>query len=87
MTRLIAILGTGIALAGLIVAGQRGLRAELGGLRTEQHGIRAEMLDRFNATDTRLTAIERQQGEARERMAHLEGLLNGLRKAITSRVA
>ena len=85
MTELIAIIGTGIALAGLIGTGQRGLRAELGGLRTEQHGIRAEMRDRFNAMDTRLTAIEHQQGELRERMAHLEGLLDGLREAITGR--
>ena len=43
------------------------------------------MRDRFTAVDTRLTAIERQHGELRERMAHLEGLLDGLREAITGK--
>lgn len=31
----------------------------------------------------RLAALEKGQGELRERMAHLEGLLEGLREAIT----
>ena len=30
-------------------------------------------------------AMQRQRGELRERMAHLEGLLEGLREAITAR--
>ena len=33
--------------------------------------------------DVRLAALEKGQGELRERMAHLEGLLEGLREAIT----
>jgi uncharacterized coiled-coil protein SlyX len=37
--------------------------------------------------DGRISALESQMGELRERMAHLEGLLEGLREAITGRVA
>lgn len=52
------IIGVGVALAGLILTGQRSIRKDIGELRTD------------------LTAL-------RERMAHLEGLLEGLREAIT----
>ena len=34
---------------------------------------------------SRFDGLERQFGELRERMAHLEGLLEGLREAITVR--
>lgn len=34
-----------------------------------------------------ITAVERSQAEIRERMAKLEGLLEGLREAITRRTA
>ena len=33
--------------------------------------------------ESRLDAMEKQFGELRERMAHLEGLLEGLREAIS----
>ena len=64
---IIAILGVGVALAGLILTSVRGLRGELAGLRGDLGEIRAEI------------------GKLRERMAHLEGLLEGLREAITGR--
>ena len=35
----------------------------------------------------RITAVERGQADLRERMAKLEGLLEGLREAITGRAA
>ncbi len=54
---LIAILAVGVALATLILAGQRSLTA-------------------------RIERVEAGQIELRERMAHLEGLLEGLREAI-----
>jgi len=89
----LTIFGTGIVVIGVILAGQRSLCAELSSLRADQHELRTslraelgelrtEMRNRFTAVDTRLTAIEHQQGELRERMAHLEGLLDGLREAI-----
>ena len=36
--------------------------------------------------DERINGLESQIGELRERMAHLEGLLEGLREAITGQV-
>ena len=55
---LIAILGVGVALAGLIMPSLRGLRQEVNGLSARM-------------------------GSLEQRMAHLEGLLEGLREAIT----
>ena len=57
---LIGILGVGVALAGVILSGQRRLEA-------------------------RIMTLERGQAEIRERMAKLEGLLEGLREAIAGR--
>ena len=65
---IIAILGVGVALAGLILTSVRGLRGEIAGLRSDLAEIRGEI------------------GKFRERMAHLEGLLEGLREAISGRV-
>ena len=43
--------------------------------------------ERISGLEKRFDAMEHQFGELRERMAHLEGLLEGLREAITGRVA
>lgn len=59
---LIAILAVGVAIAGLVLAGQRSLRLDIAELRKDV-------------------------GQLRERMAHLEGLLEGLREAIGTRPA
>ena len=64
---LIGILGVGIALASLILAGQRGLHT------------------RMDKLEARLAAVEHGQADLRERMAKLEGLLEGLREAIAGR--
>ncbi len=61
---LIAILAVGVAMAGVVLSGQRSLRREI-----KQLGAR---IDRMEAGQT----------ELRERMAHLGGLLEGLREAI-----
>ena len=73
---IIAILGVGVALAGLILTSVRGLRAEIAGLRGEIAGLRGEIAE-----------IRAEVAQLRERMAHLEGLLEGLREAITFRAA
>ena len=57
---LIAIIGVGVTLAGLILNGQRYQRADMQALR-----------------EAIISLLER--------MAHLEGLLEGLREAITGR--
>ncbi len=65
---LIAILAVGVAMAGLMLTGQRSLRRDI---------------ERVEAALTkRLERVETGQTELRERMAHLEGLLQGLREAI-----
>ena len=59
---LIAIIAVGVAIGGLVLAGQRALRQDIAGLRQDIVQLR-------------------------ERMAHLEGLLEGLREAIGARPA
>ena len=50
-------------------------RAEMNSLREELKDLRKEMTEGFNA-------LRKEMGALRERMAHLEGLLEGLREAI-----
>ena len=45
------------------------------------------MLYLHRRLESRMDRMESQIGELRERMAHLEGLLEGLREAITRRPA
>ena len=70
---LIAIVAVGAALAGLILTSSRGLRQDMARLESRLDG--------------KIGGLESQIGELRERMAHLEGLLEGLREAITGRPA
>ncbi len=73
---LIAILAVGVSLAGLI-------------LRLNQRIDRLE--DRLSAFENsmaeRFSTIDREIAHLRERMAHLEGLLEGLREAIVRAAA
>ena len=68
----IAIIAVGIALAGLILTSVRSLRAK----------IRAG----FGRPPAEIDGIRVEMAALRERMAHLDGLLNGLREAIGGRV-
>ena len=65
------IVGVGIALATLILNGQRSLSGEISEVRTEVAEVRTEVAE-----------VRTDVGQLRERMAHLEGLLEGLREAI-----
>ncbi len=68
-----SIIGVGIVLAGIILNGQRNLRAEI--------ERRFDQVDRrFEHVEGRITALDRGQ-------ARLEGLLEGLREAVTGRRA
>ena len=69
----LSIIGVGIVLAGIILSGQRNLRADY-------LALRAEMERRFERIEERLSTLERGQ-------AKLEGLLEGLREAISGRRA
>ena len=77
---IIAILTVGVALAGVILASSRGLRQDMTRLESR-------LDERINGLESRFDAMEKQFGDLRERMAHLEGLLEGLREAITGRAA
>ena len=69
---LVAVLAIGAILAGLILTSNRGLRKDM---REDMAHLRQD-----------INALRGEVGELRERMAHLEGLLEGLREAITGRV-
>ena len=71
ITIIVTVISVSIALAGLIITGQNSLRREM----REQ---REEMQAEFKITREAI-------GHLRERMAHLEGLIEGLREAITGR--
>ena len=73
---LAAILAIGAALAGLIL--RQGLRLDA---RIEQTN------ERIERTNERIERVEQGQADLRERMAKLEGLLEGLREAIAGRRA
>ena len=76
---ILAILAVGVALAGVILTSNRGVRQDMAQMESR--------LDkRISGLESRFDAMEKQFGELRERMARLEGLLEGLREAITGRV-
>ena len=70
-TELIAILGVGVTIVGVILNGQRSQHADIKDLRQE--------------TQAEFKATRAEIGGLRERMAHLGGLIEGLREAITGR--
>ena len=98
---LIAVVAVGATLAGLILSGQRTIRAELAAQRKEfstelaaqrkefstelaalRRDVSAELAAQRKEFGERFVALEQHLAELRERMAHLEGLLDGLREAI-----
>ena len=84
---LVAVLAVGVSLAGLMLASLRGLRREMRDMRQETqeefHEVRQEMRDMRN----HIGRIDSHIGELRERMAHVEGLLKGLRNFFVQRTA
>ena len=82
-------------MAGLILTSNRGLRQDIrqditrmeSRLDARISALESRMDERINGLESRFDAMEKQFGELRERMAHLEGLLEGLREAITGRSA
>ena len=76
------IIGVGIALASLILAGQRSLRREIADVRSEIAEVRIEFAQFRSEVASEIAEVRKELGQLRERMAHLEGLLEGLREAI-----
>ena len=74
------VIGAAIAILVAIGTSSRSLRDEM---RAQVKDLRAQGVD----LRQRIDAQSEQMGQLRERMAHLEGLLEGLREAITRRVA
>ena len=68
----------GIALGAVVIGSNANLRTEMHDLRTEVHGLRTEVHSDIRAVEKRLSAVE-------QRQARTEGLLEGLRDAITAR--
>ena len=94
---LIAVVAVGATLAGLTVSGQRAIRAELAAQRrdftaelaalrrdftAELAAQRRDFTAELAAQRQEITELREQISELRERMAHLAGLLDGLREAI-----
>lgn len=69
----LTIIGTAVALAAVIVPGQRAMRQEMNSVRREVNDVRQEIGD-----------VRRDISDLRERMARLEGLFEGFTKAAPS---
>lgn len=88
-------IGGFLALAALIVGLFAWLRQDINRLETRMDTrlseVEGRMDTRFSDVETRISEVETQMNtqasELRERMAKLEGLLEGLREAITGRRA
>ena len=69
-------------MAGVILSGQRAIRAKLAEHRRD---FSAGFAAPRSYSDDQFTALEQQIAELREHMAHFEGLLDGLREALAIR--
>lgn len=86
---LVAMAAIGVALSGLILATSRGLRQDMARMEKRLDG-RIDVLDRrIDALESRFdefqSQMDRQIAAVRERIAHLDGLLEGLQEAIVKR--
>ena len=74
---LIAVLAVGATLGGLILTGNRGLRQDI---RQDMARMESQLREDMKQLSERVARVEHSQ-------AKLEGLLEGLREAITGRAA
>ena len=96
------VIGTGLVILGAVAASFRSLRVEMRAQRDETRDLRKQLEgqgeqlreridaqgeDLRNRIDAQGKDLGEQIGQLRERMAHLEGLLEGLREAITGKRA
>ena len=87
----IALAAINIGLFAWLRADIRELRGELGDVRGGLEELRAQTAAKFEEARTQTAEqfgeTNAQIGQLRERMAHLEGLLDGLREAVAGRRA
>ena len=87
----IALMAVNIGLFAWLRADIRELRGELGEFRTQTAAkfeeARAQTAKQFEDVRAQFEETNAQIGQLRERMAHLEGLLDGLREAVAGRRA
>ena len=76
------VIGTGVVVLIAIATSHRHLRAEMKAIRDEFRGEMKAVRDEFRGE---MNQVHTEVGGLRERMARLEGLLQGLREAITGR--
>ena len=79
------VIGTGVVILIAIAATSRQLRGEMNALRGEMNALRGEMNALRDQMTDRMNGMQAEIGRLRERMAKIEGLLEGLREAITGR--
>ena len=90
-TIMLTIIGSAIALAAVIVPGQRAMRQEIGGVRREIGDVRQEIGDVRQEIGTirqeigtirqEMGEMRRDIGDLRERMARIEGLFEGFTRS------
>lgn len=100
MTEVITVIAVGIGISGLILNGQRNAREEMRNLearlreeigksearlRKELQDFKSQVDARFEKIEGRLGQIEGRLGVLERQQAKLEGLLDGLREAISGR--
>ena len=73
---LIAIIGVGVTLAGIILYSQHNMRSEVQSLRAETRAA-------FNIHLEAINRLRDDVNQLQARMAHQEGLMEGLREAVT----
>ena len=76
---MIAIVAVGVALAGVILTATRGLRQDMARLETRLREDISQLREDMKQLSERVARVEHSQ-------AKLEGLLEGLREAITGRI-
>ena len=76
-----SVVTVGIALGAVIIGSNANLHAEL---RTEMQELRTEVRADIHALENRLSSVEQRLSSVEQRLARAEGLLEGLRDAITA---
>ena len=81
-------IGTGIVILIAIAASTRHLRREIRAMRADPREDIRDLRERMGQLEAELRgSMSRLEAEMRERMAKVEGLLEGLREAISGRHA